>query len=92
MKPLNEILLRFHLHPMAVHFDIMKMYHSMYTRKAKKMMRLMFWEDKDGNEHIYGPTRVMYGNCPAAAAAEITKDIGLRSAEATQTLQEILED
>ena len=55
------------MNSMALHFDISKMYHSVKTTDKEKFMRLMAWENKEGNVEFFGPGEVMLGKQPASA-------------------------
>ena len=63
LKPLLEIMLRFRLYQVAIHFDLSKMFHSVRSGEAEKIMRLMVWATPDKPDEItfYGPDRVMFG-------------------------------
>ena len=75
LKPLVEVLLRFRMNVVALHFDISKMYHSVVTSEQEKYMRLMVWVDENNETIIYGPNKVAFGDKPATAILEKCKDL-----------------
>ena len=60
---------------MALHFDISKMYHSVKTTDKEKFMRLMAWENEEGNIEFFSPKVVMFGDQPASEILEECKDL-----------------
>ena len=69
LNDLFGIQLRFRVHYYALIADISKMYHSIHTTEVEKhLRRLVFRHLKTDEEpKVYGPTRVMFGDRPAAA-------------------------
>ena len=63
------------MNSVALHFDISKMYHSVKTTDKDKFMRLMAWENEEGNVKFFGPKVVMFGDQPASAILEGCKDL-----------------
>lgn len=83
LKPMYEVWLRFRLHPVALHFDLKKMFHSVRTGPPEMFMRLMVW--RNGNVQsewtVYGWVVVAFGDRPASCILEICKDLAAEAGE-----------
>ena len=69
LNDLFGIQLRFRVHFYGLIADVSKMYHTIHTTEVEKhLRRLVFRHLKtDEKPKVYGPTRVMFGDRPAAA-------------------------
>ena len=76
VKDLFGIQLKFRTYLYALVCDLSKMYHSVYTTETEKhLRRILFRSDSMRKFKTYGPTRVMFGDKPAAAiTAEAIKE------------------
>ena len=65
------------MYQVAIHFDILKIFHTVRTKEPEKFMRLMVW--KNGNNQktwqSYGWKVVAFGDCPSSCILEIAKDL-----------------
>ena len=69
LQDLYGIQLKFRIHYYGLVGDIRKMYHTIRTTEVEKHLRRLVWRNLDTDEEprVYGPTRVMFGDRPAAA-------------------------
>ena len=67
------IQLRFRTHTHGLVCDLRKMYHTIHTTEVEKHLRRVVFRffNKDEKPKVYGPTRVMFGDRPAAAISSI---------------------
>ena len=63
LKSMIGIFLRFRIFPVALHFDITKMFHTVITGDPEKFMRLIVWRHgvKEASWKIYGFAKVSFG-------------------------------
>ena len=73
LNDLFGVLLRFRIHPHALVADIKKMYHTIRTTDVEKHVRRVVFRFLDTTQKpkVYGPTRVMFGDRPAAAITSV---------------------
>ena len=83
LKPMYEVFLRWRLYPVAVHFDLKKMFHSVRTGLPEMFKRLMAWRKGklDADWAIYGWLVVAFGDRPASCILEICKDLAAEAGE-----------
>ena len=90
LNDLFGILIRFRTHIYGLVADIKKMYHTIHTTDLERHVRRLVFRNLDETQELktYGPTRVMFGDRPAAAistvcikeTAEIYKHLDEKSA------------
>ena len=73
LNDLYGVLLRFRIHRYALVADIKKMYHTIRTTEVEKHLRRLVFRFLDPTQKpkVYGPTRVMFGDRPAAAITSV---------------------
>ena len=73
LNDLFGILIRFRTHTYGLVADIKKMYHTIHTTEVERHVRRLVFRDLDPTKEpkIYGPTRVMFGDRPAAAISTV---------------------
>ena len=83
LKPMYQVFVRFRLYPVAIHFDLSKMFHSVQTADADKFKRLMVWKngERNGQWQIYGWQVVAFGDRPSSCILEICKDLTAKAGE-----------
>ena len=73
LNDLFGILLRFRTHTYGLVADIKKMYHTIHTTDRERHLRRLVFRNLDSSQEtkVYGPTRVMFGDRPAAAISTV---------------------
>ena len=71
------------MYKVAIHFDLLKMFHTVRTREPEKFMCLMVWRNGKTEEtwQSYGWKVVAFGDCPSSCILEIAKDLKAHTGE-----------
>ena len=81
LKPMHRVFLRFRMYPVAVHFDLTKMFHSVKTGEKEQFMRMMVWRTCGKEWEDFGWQKVAFGDRPASCVLEICKDLAAEAGE-----------
>merc|ERR1711867_225789 len=77
LKPMYKVFVHFRLYEVTVHFDLLKMFHTVQTGEPEKFMRLMVWRDGRQTEEwqSYSWKVVAFGDCLSSCVLEVSKDL-----------------
>ena len=81
LQPMIEVFIRFRGYEVACHYDIRKMYHSVFTTEDEKYLRLLVWRLSEGDWRYFGYAVVAMGDRPAACILELVKDVAAKEGE-----------
>ena len=71
------------MYQVAIHFDLLKMFHTVRTGEPEKFMCLMVWRNGKNEENwqSYGWKVVAFGDHPSSCILEIAKDLTAHAGE-----------